>query len=325
VSALVKELIRRTWQALGLPRGQDLAVRCAKAWATISWPATVLFLLYNPRQHPAYMLTWRRKAQLAYRMWRTTRGVVTGTSYKAHLAMANKLLEIPPDVKGAVVECGCWYGGSTANLSLVCDIVGRDLIVYDSFEGLPPPEEGDQYAKDEATGLLKVELDDVRENVRRFGAAGRCTFRKGWFSDTLPHHTEPIVLMFLDVDWQASLDDCITNLWPHLTDKGYVFIDEFVLTDYCALFWSERYWKERFDRTPPGLIGSGSGVGTGGYFLGPFDEWNWIQDPTSVAYTRKDLSGYWGFYPEDSAGAGAEGSAAGGPSQQVGEAARGRR
>ncbi len=258
-------------------------------------------MLWNPRIHPAYGLTWRRKVQLAYRIRRTTKGVTTGTSYKAHLAMASKLLEIPPDVKGAVVECGCWLGGSTANLSLVCDIADRDLIVYDSFEGLPPPEDNDLYAKDEATGMLKGELELVRDNVRRFGAVDRCQFRKGWFSDTLPSHTEPVVLAFLDVDWQASLDDCITNLWPHLTDGGYVFIDEFVLTDYCALFWSERYWKTRFDTTPPGLIGSGSGVGTGGYYLGPFDEWNWIQDPTSVAYTRKDFSGYWGFYPEDSA------------------------
>jgi O-methyltransferase len=300
LSTLAKKLVRRTWYALGLPRGQDLALRLAKAWATISWPATVLYLLYNPRQHPGYGFTWRRKVQLAYRMWRTTRNVTTGTSYKAHLAMASKLVEIPPEVEGAVVECGCWYGGSTANLSLICDIVDRDLIVYDSFEGLPPPEKGDLYAKDEATGLLRAEVDLVRENVRRFGAVGRCTFRKGWFSDTLPDHKEPIALAFLDVDWQASLDDCVRNLWPHLTDKGYVFIDEFVLTDYCALFWSERYWKTRFDTTPPGLIGSGSGVGTGGYFMGPFDEWNWIQDPTSVAYTRKDFSGYWGFYPEDS-------------------------
>jgi O-methyltransferase len=300
LSTLVKKLIRRTWYALGLPRGQDLALRLAKAWATISWPATVLYLLYNPRQHPGYGFTWRRKVQLAYRMWRTTRNVTTGTSYKAHLAMASKLVEIPREVEGVVVECGCWYGGSTANLSLICDIVDRELIVYDSFEGLPPPEKGDLYAKDDATGLLKAEVDLVRENVRRFGAVEHCTFRKGWFNETLPNHKEPIVLAFLDVDWQASLDDCVRNLWPHLTDKGYVFIDEFVLTDYCALFWSERYWKTRFDTTPPGLIGSGSGVGTGGYFTGPFDEWNWIHDPTSVAYTRKDFSGYWGFYPEDS-------------------------
>jgi O-methyltransferase len=296
VTDLLKRLIRRAWSALGLPRGEDLGVRLARAWATFTLPATVLFLLiHNPRIHPAYGLTWRLRFKLARRMWRTTRGVTTGTSYKAHLAMAAKLLEIPPDVKGSVVECGCWYGGSTANLSLVCDIVGRELIVYDSFEGLPPPEGNDLYAKDEATGMLKADLELVKDNVRRFGAIDRCRFRKGWFKDTLPDHTEPVVLAFLDVDWQASLDDCVTYLWPHLTEQGYVFIDEFVLTDYCALFWSESWWQERFGTTPPGLIGSGSGVGLGGYYLGPFDEWNWSQDPTSVAYTRKDFSGHWSF------------------------------
>ncbi len=298
VTALLKKTVRTILAAMGMPRGQALALRLAKTWAVLTWPATVLYLLYNLRIHPAYGLTWRRKAQLAYYMWRTTRGVTTGTSYKAHLVMASKLLEIPPEVEGVVVECGCWLGGSTANLSLVCDIVDRELIVYDSFEGLPPPEENDQYAKPEATGMLKGELEIVRENVRRFGAVERCTFRKGWFSDTLPVHREPVVLAFLDVDWQASLDDCVTHLWPHLTAAGYLFIDEFVLTDYCALFWSERYWKTRFDTTPPGLIGSGSGVGVGGYYVGPFEEWDWIQDPTSIAYTRKDFSGYWGFYPE---------------------------
>jgi len=301
VSARLKQAIRRVLALIGVPRGQELALRLARAWAVLTWPATVLYLLHNPRIHPTYDLTWRRKAQLAYRMWRTTRGVTTGTSYKAHLVMASKLLEIPPAVEGVVVECGCWLGGSTANLSLVCDIVDRELIVYDSFEGLPPPEENDKFACQEAAGLLKGELETVRENVRRYGAIERCTFRKGWFKDTLPAHPEPIVLAFFDVDWQASLDDCITNLWPHLTDSGYVFVDEFVLPDYCALFWSERYWKSRFNTTPPGLIGSGSGVGVGSYYVGPFEEWDWIQDPTSIAYTRKDFSGYWGFYPEDRA------------------------
>ena len=37
-------------------------------------------------------------------------------------------------------------------------------------------------------------------------------------------------LAFLDVDYQASLDDCIRELWPHLTDHGYVFIDELAPT-----------------------------------------------------------------------------------------------
>lgn len=228
-------------------------------------------------------------------MLRTVRHVNTATSYKAHLAMAVKLLEVPRDVAGAVVECGCFLGGSTANLSLVCEIARRELIVYDSFEGLPAPQGNDKYARPENTGFLRADLDVVRDNVSRYGAIDRVTFRKGWFQDTLPLHTEPVVLAFVDVDYQASLDECVRNLWPHLTERGYMFIDEYVLTDYCALFWSERYWRENFDTTPPGLLGTGTGVGVGQYYLGPLSEWHAPQDPTSVAYTRKDFSGYWDY------------------------------
>jgi hypothetical protein len=108
------------------------------------------------------------------------------------------------------------------------------------------------------------------------------------------------VLAFVDVDYQASLDECVRNLWPHLTECGYMFIDEYELTDYCALFWSERYWRENFDRTPPGLLGTGTGIGVGQYYLGPLSEWHAPQDPTSVAYTRKDFSGHWSYRRGDS-------------------------
>jgi O-methyltransferase len=198
-----------------------------------------------------------------------------------------------------VVECGCWQGGSTANLSLVCDIVGRDLIVYDSFEGLPATGPNEKNASLAGAGEFRGDLETVRENVRRFGAIRRCTFRRGWYKDTLPSHREPIVLGFLDVDYQQSLHDCVVNLWPHLTNQGYLFIDEYVLVDYCALFFSETFWKKHFNRSPPGLVGSGCGVGVGQYYLGPWTEWNLVQDPRSVAYTRKDFDGLWDFVPED--------------------------
>lgn len=251
----------------------------------------------NPRYlHPHYRMSWRRRLSLVYRLWRTTRHVETGISYKAHAAMAAKLLQMPPSEPGIVVECGSWKGGTSTNLSLICEVAGRQLVVYDSFEGLPAPEPGDRHARPESEGLLCGDLETVRGNIERYGRIDRCEFRKGWFADTLPSHTEPIALMFLDVDYQRSLHDCVTNLWPHLGDNGYCFIDEFVLLDYCGLFWSELFWSKYFGTTPPGLMGSGTGVGVGQYYLGPFD---WQVNPTSVAYTRKDFSGFWGFEPLD--------------------------
>jgi O-methyltransferase len=263
-----------------------------------SLPVAALFLFHNRRIHPAYGMTWARKLRLAWRMYRNTRRIATQTSYKAHLAMAAKLLEVPPATDGVVVECGCWKGGSTANLSLVCDIVGRDLIVYDSFEGLPAPEKNDKYATNASQGFYRGDLDEVRNNVRQYGAIGRCEFRKGWFKDTLPKHDEPIALCFLDVDYEASMHDCIVHLWPHVTDRGYIFIDEYKRLDYCALFFSERFWRQYFCTAPPGLLGTGTGVGIGQYFVGPQREKPPIQGSASVAFTRKDFYGLWDFVPE---------------------------
>jgi hypothetical protein len=278
---------------------QPRLVRATAIHRALSLPLTVLFLFSGRPIPAAYGMTWPRRFRLALRMHRNTRRITTYTSYKSHLAMAVKLLEIPPDIPGDVVECGCFRGGSTANLSLVCEIVGRKLIVYDSFEGLPAPQPGDRYATETTEGFLSVPIDEVRANVTRLGAIGCCEFRKGWFEDTLPSHDTPVVLAFLDVDYQASLRDCVLNLWPHLTERGYLFIDEYMVLDYGALFFSEKFWSRYFDRPPPGMVGIGSGVGVGEYYLGPRHELPRYQEAGSVAYTRKDFDGEWTFYPED--------------------------
>ena len=149
-----------------------------------------------------------------------------------------------PRSKGAVVECGCWCGGSTANLSLVCDIVGRQLIVYDSFEGLPPPE---------ARRPVREGRGDRHAQGRpRAGQGQRAPVRgdralhvpQGLVQGHAPDHTEPIVALLPRRRLAGEPRTIACYLWPHLTDQGYVFIDEYVLTDYCALFWSERYWRD---------------------------------------------------------------------------------
>ena len=69
--------------------------------------------------------------------------IESATAYNVHLAMALKILETPSNVNGVVVECRTWKGGSVANLSLVCKITGRKLLIFDSFEGFPEVKVGD--------------------------------------------------------------------------------------------------------------------------------------------------------------------------------------
>ncbi len=142
-------------------------------------------------------------------------------------------------------------------------------------------------------------MDQVKGNIERFGAIEVCEFTKGWFDKTLPELNEPVLLAFLDVDLELSLETCVRYLWPNLTEKGYIFIDEYVDLNYCSIFWSERYWRTYFDRTPPGLIGSGVGLPLGEYYIGPWSDNTQrpLHHPNAGAYTRKDFSGTWVHFP----------------------------
>jgi O-methyltransferase len=264
-------------------------------------PVSIFFIMSSTAIHPAYRMGFLRKFALGLRMFWNTVRIRTGTSYKTHLAMALKILETPADVPGDIVECGTWKGGSAANLSLVCRIVGRRLKIYDSFEGLPAAVPGDREAPYYKAGDYCGTLPEVKRNITRYGAIEVCDFVPGWFKDTLPKESSPVLLAFLDVDLEASLHTCVRYLWPRLVDTGYIFIDECVGVGYCALFFSEKYWKTYFDRTPPGMIGAGTGLPLGEYYIGPWSEKKShpLQHPNAGAYTRKDMSGYWAYYPEE--------------------------
>ncbi|MGI8812176.1 MAG: TylF/MycF/NovP-related O-methyltransferase [Pyrinomonadaceae bacterium] len=272
-----------------------------KVYYVLTVPIAIYFILDSAKIHPAYKLDFFKKYRLGLTMFLNKLRIETGTSYKAHLAMALKIFETPPEVEGVVLECGTWKGGSAANLSLVCKMTGRKLLIYDSFEGLPDKTEGDREADSYSKGEYAGTLEEVKSNIRKYGDFDSCEFVQGWFSDTLPHLNRPVLVAFLDVDLEASLETCVRYIWNNLTEKGYIFIDEYIGLDYCSIFYSERYWRTVFERTPPGLVGAGVGLPLGEYYIGPFDEIgdHPIQHPNAGAYTRKDFSGHWTFYPPE--------------------------
>jgi O-methyltransferase len=275
-------------------------------WGFLSSPLAIVFLTYSFKVHSGYGMTWGKRIRLGFRFWYNHSKVTSGTSWRAHLVMAMKLLETAPDKPGCVVECGCWKGGATVNLSLICEITGRTLKVYDSFEGLPAPTKGDRVAERTfkngyIPGILSGSLEEVSESVRQYGAINVCTFHRGWFQDTLPHHEGEIVLAFWDVDFFSSLHDCLLNLWPYIVDGGFVFMDEYRNIDYCSVFFSEKYWHKYFSSHPPGLIGIGTGIQVGMCYTDPsiHQDPRMLQGPESVAYCIKGTRALWEFYPDE--------------------------
>jgi len=125
---------------------------------------SIVFLLDARTIHPAYGMTWPRRLALGFRMFLNTRRMTVATSYKNHLAMALRILEFPPDIAGHVVEYGCYKGGSATNLSLVCQITGRKLVLFDSFQGLPKGRTDDREASKYAEGLRRQPRGGARRD-----------------------------------------------------------------------------------------------------------------------------------------------------------------
>ena len=149
---------------------------------------------------------------------------------------------IAESVPGDLIETGVWRGGACILMRAVLfarNISDRCVWVADSFEGLPPANES-QYPADAGSNFhtyaqLAVSLDEVRDNFRSYGLLDeQVKFLKGWFKDTLP--TAPIgqlALIRLDGDMYESTMDALTSLYPKLSHRGYVIVDDYHVVPAC--------------------------------------------------------------------------------------------
>jgi O-methyltransferase len=147
-------------------------------------------------------------------------------------------------VEGAVVECGVWRGGSmqaVARTLLACGVSDRDLHLYDTFEGMPPPGEEDRLRDGRLAGdVLEISprssnfwaiagLDDVRAGMMETGyPPERIHFHPGLVEDTVPSQApERIALLRLDTDWYASTRHELEHLYDRVPSGGVIVLDDY--------------------------------------------------------------------------------------------------
>jgi O-methyltransferase len=229
----------------------------------------VLSMYFDPETGKEYGVGFVRKIGLAFKMRRNYRHIITASYVIEHLIMATQILRVPKAVPGSVVECGSFKGGSAANLSLVCDMCGRRLKIFDSFAGLPDPATEDSAHR--LVGLRQVHtyakgawagaIGEVKGNIAKYGKINVCDFHVGFFEKTLVTFDEPCILAFVDVDLRKSLETCLENIWPHLQNACYLFTHEAPHFEISSLFFSETWWNSRMHTAAPGLVGAGTGLG----------------------------------------------------------------
>lgn len=181
--------------------------------------------------------------------WPSHAETMIGEKRLANLRVLTEAV-IADNVPGDLIETGVWRGGACILMRAVLfahNVSDRYVWVADSFEGLPRANEP-QYPADAGSEFhtyvqLAVSLDEVRKNFRAYGLLDeQVKFLKGWFKDSLP--TAPIgqlALLRLDGDMYESTMDALTNLYPKLSHRGFVIIDDYhvvpackaAVTDYC--------------------------------------------------------------------------------------------
>lgn len=148
-----------------------------------------------------------------------------GTSPEELLHIANHLYLLSAEgVPGALLECGCYKGFSSSCLSVACAFLGRELIVADSFQGLP--DEARQGEEGYRPGDFRGGREEVEANVRLFGRIDRVRFVEGWFRRSLAGFGQPVALLFLDVDLYASAADVLDAVWENLDPRAAIFSHE---------------------------------------------------------------------------------------------------
>jgi macrocin-O-methyltransferase TylF-like protien len=153
--------------------------------------------------------------------------IAQGTSPEELIHIANQLyLLASHEVPGAVLECGCFKGFSAACLSHACAFLGRELIVADSFQGLPSPQgEGNGFY---SQGDFRGTQAEVEENIRIYGRPEHVRYREGWFRESLRGWSRPLVLLWMDVDLYQSASDVLENVLPALDRRGAIVSHEFL-------------------------------------------------------------------------------------------------
>lgn len=202
------------------------------------------------------------------------------------LLMIEEIFRILPNIKGDIVECGCYNGASTISLSIACALTKRKLFVCDSFEGLPVPNEDEKYDVS-VNDFLKYHqwekgqfasnggVDGVKKMVARYGNINVCEFVKGYFCDSLKTiHTDSVVMIFEDADLASSVKDCLLYLWPKLQETCKFYCHEPWSINVVALFYDKTFWESKFSSEPPGFFGSGRGIIKAGYY-------------TNIGYAKK--------------------------------------
>ena len=157
------------------------------------------------------------------------------------------------------VEVGCFKGLSTVRLSLLAELLDRQLHVFDTFAGLPGEDAVYETVDGSPAyhfrkGSYRAARDEVERNLRLHGRAGRVRLVAGDVRETLAREAPArVAFAFLDVDLEESYRACFEGLARSLEAGSVVVIAEAAFKPIRALVESTPFWQG-LGLAPPRIV-----------------------------------------------------------------------
>ena len=163
----------------------------------------------------------------------------TMTSNERIAALCNAVEYIVrTDIRGDIVECGVWRGGSMMAVAYALMHLGRtdrNLHLFDTYTGMTAPTKDDRRSFDgaDAGKLLRTwsregtmwapsPLEEVTDNLGKTGyPTSRVHFVAGRIEDTVPSRAPAqLALLRLDTDFYESTRHELIHLYPRILPGG---------------------------------------------------------------------------------------------------------
>lgn len=169
------------------------------------------------------------------------------------------------NIKGDIVECGVWRGGSSLVILKTLQKFGdtdRKVWLFDTNEGMSEPTDADKDFKsisaqqqlntnDKNTSVIwaYATLEDVKNNISLTNYPFQnIHFIKGKVEDTLPdkNYFEQLALLRLDTDWFESTKIELELLYPKLISQGILLIDDYGHWQGCKKAVDEYFAAQKY-------------------------------------------------------------------------------
>lgn len=179
------------------------------------------------------------------KIYRTVRPFTMTSPERINALIESLEYLVENDIPGDIVECGVWRGGSMMAAALALKRMGatdRELLLYDTFDGMPQPGDEDvdlegrkaftlMGKEDRETSYVwaVAQLEEVQRNMTASDyPAEKISYIKGKVQETLPEQApDRIALLRLDTDWYDSTKHELEHLYPRLVPGGVLIIDDY--------------------------------------------------------------------------------------------------